>query len=81
MIQHEDIRERIADLLARKVSLVEFDRSLNRDSWGMFSDGSDQSAINLLASANLLVSELYEGIIEDAQFRQELASMLGHVVT
>ena len=80
MIQDEEIRALIVDFIAEDVSLADFVRSLESNSWSMFSDGSSQSAVEKVASASLLVSEFYDRIISEREFKSELASLVKNVV-
>lgn len=80
MIYERDIREQIAAVLKRDVSLSAFERWLNAESFGMFSDKSAEEAIRLVASVNLLIGELHEDVIDDVVFRDELSALLNNIV-
>jgi hypothetical protein len=79
MIHEDEIRSRLIEYLAGSVSLSDFARSINSPSWSMFSDGSEQAAINLVAAASLRVSELYDGIINEQQLHAELLALLNNI--
>src|SRR5688572_6263349 len=78
MIHEREVREKIAALLARQISLSAFERWLGSESWNMFNDSQD--AVPVVASVNMLVHELHDAIISDEQFHGELASLLNNVV-
>lgn len=79
MIDEVEVRAQIASLIAQKISLATFERWLASKSWGMFSDGSANEAIRLVAAVNLAVSELHDDVIDVREFRRELLSMLGEI--
>ncbi len=78
MIQERDIRDQLAALIRREVSLSAFERWLASESWNMFNEGSLE-VIELIAAINLLVSEFHDSVINDKQFSVELLSLLNHV--
>jgi hypothetical protein len=75
MIHEQDIRDKIAAVIRRDVSLSAFERWLNSNSFGMFGDSPDAS-IRLVAAVNLLIAELHDDIIDERTFRSELGELL-----
>ena len=79
MIHERDIRERVAALLMDKLSLAAFEQWIGAESWGMFSDSSEE-AVRLVAQVNLLVSEFHDDVIDDHEFRHLLSRLLNDIV-
>lgn len=74
MLTDHDIRERIAALLARRMSLSAFEHWIGTESWDMF-NGNPQ-VVPLVTAVNLLVTELHSDIIAPDEFRAELTRLL-----
>ena len=80
MIHERDIRERLAEVIRRNVSLATFERWLSSESWNMFSDSSSPEAIELVSSIHLLLSQRDDNALDAAGLRSAFLSLLNNIV-
>lgn len=79
MINELDVRAKIAAVLNRELSIVEFARWIMSNSWNMHRDSS-RSAVSLVSEIHLLLAERDDFSLDDAAFIQELSVLNGNAV-
>lgn len=78
MLQEKSIREHIASYLRGDASVADLDRCVSAASREMFKSGS-ADVIDLVASVQLLLSELYDDVLNEGGFRDELTAVLNTI--
>lgn len=79
MISEYDIRDKMAAVLAHKLSIVDFARWIMSNSWNMLSDSSE-NAISLASEVHALLAERDEYSLSDPAFLQELRDLYDNTV-
>ena len=80
MIREPEIRAKIAALLARSLSLEAFEHWLDSSSRSMHID-SEQSAIDLVSSIHVLLSERDDHVLNEQGLRSELSLLLNNHIS
>ncbi len=78
MIHERDIRERLAAVVERRLSVGAFEQWLDAESWDMFVDSS-RDAIDLVSAIQLLLYDYYEERIDEETFVSGLARLLNNI--
>ena len=78
MIQERDIREHLAAVIRREVSLAVFERWLASESWNMFNDSSHE-AIELVASIHAVLSQRDDDVYSASELRLQLSALLNNI--
>jgi hypothetical protein len=78
MVNEHEIRDHIAEYIAREISLASFERWLNSVN-PRYVDPRD-AAFRLLAAANRLVSERHDEVVSADELRAELSALLNRIV-
>ena len=79
MIREDDVRNKLAALWRREISLEQFEDWLAQASWAMHND-SRADAIDLVSSIHLLLSERDDHIIDEVELRHQFLRLLNDIV-
>jgi hypothetical protein len=79
MIQDNDIREQIAAVLRRDISVGLLEKAVNAASREMFSQGN-AALVDLISSIHLSLGDYYDDRIDESEFRKELSSLMDYIV-
>jgi len=74
MVHENEVREKLSALLRGEISLLQFEDWLASASWSMHRD-SNPSAIALVSSIDVLLSERDDHAINELELRNELRSL------
>lgn len=79
MIREENVRNKLAALWRREISLEQFEDWLAQASWAMHND-SNAEAIDLVSSVHLLLSERDDRVIDEVELRHQFMGLLNDIV-
>src|SRR5215831_16530183 len=79
MISEYDLREKMAAVLANKLSIVAFARWIMSNSWDMHVDSS-ASAVSLASEIHALLAERDDFSLSDSDFLHELNNLYNNAV-
>jgi len=79
MISESDVREKMAAVLANRLSIVEFARWIMSNSWNMRADSS-ASAVSLASEIHALLAERDDFSLSDSDFIHELRTLYDNAV-
>jgi hypothetical protein len=74
MISEYDIRQKMADVLSREISIPDFVRWILLNDWNMHQDSSFR-AVDLVSEIHLLLDQRDEFLLDDAAFIRELDTL------
>jgi hypothetical protein len=79
MINENDVRNRISELLKSEISIADFARWIMSNSWNMHQDSS-ADAVSLVSEIHSLLAERDDFLLNDAEFIHELSTLSNTVV-
>jgi hypothetical protein len=71
MIQEFEVRQKMADAVEMKISVIDFIRWIMSNSWNMHRDSS-REAVDLVSQIHLLMAERDDFLLSDPEFLYEL---------
>lgn len=78
MIDEADVRNRLAEVASRGLSLGDFEEWIELNSWNMHADSSPE-AVHLVSSIHLLLSEYGRGDRDESDILREFVALLDNV--